>query len=336
MDLASILPIDIDNGSTDNVGIESYSISDTSFSCDDFGSIQYVVLSVMDISGNVGTDTAEVMVLDSIAPSISCFSSIDLATDQGASFATVDFSSLYTSTVTDNCTSTTLSYSLAGNSLPSSYSLPIGTHTVQVTVSDSAGNTDNCSITINVVSWTQTVSQIGQDIDGDVTFDIFGSAVSLSSDGSRMAIGATGNDVNGSQSGLVRLFEFSGNQWVQLGQDIHGDNTNDNFGTGVSLSSDGNRVAIVAQGTSFNNTDTGYTRVFELVGNVWTQLGLDFKAEAPKDYPNAVSLSSDGSILAIGAPSNDGNGSNSGHVRVFEWSGGRMVPKGFRHRWRSC
>jgi hypothetical protein len=30
-------------------------------------------------------------------------------------------------------------------------------------------------------------------------------------------------------------------------------------------------------------------------------------------------LSSDGSILAIGAYTNDGNGSDSGHVRVYQW-----------------
>ena len=35
----------------------------------------------------------------------------------------------------------------------------------------------------------------------------------------------------------------------------------------------------------------------------------------------SVSLSSDGLIVAIGAPYNDGNGTNSGHVRVYEWDG---------------
>ena len=32
----------------------------------------------------------------------------------------------------------------------------------------------------------------------------------------------------------------------------------------------------------------------------------------------AVSLSSDGTIVAIGAPYNDGTGGNAGHVRVYE------------------
>ena len=37
-----------------------------------------------------------------------------------------------------------------------------------------------------------------------------------------------------------------------------------------------------------------------------------------------MSLSSDGSKVAIGAPGNDGNGSNAGHVRIFENIGGSL------------
>ena len=33
----------------------------------------------------------------------------------------------------------------------------------------------------------------------------------------------------------------------------------------------------------------------------------------------SVSLSSDGTTVAIGAPYNDGNGSASGHVRIYGW-----------------
>jgi hypothetical protein len=33
-----------------------------------------------------------------------------------------------------------------------------------------------------------------------------------------------------------------------------------------------------------------------------------------------VSLSDDGNVLAIGAGYNNGNGANSGHVRVYAWN----------------
>ena len=45
----------------------------------------------------------------------------------------------------------------------------------------------------------------------------------------------------------------------------------------------------------------------------------DINGEAQGDQSGySVSLSADGSVLAIGAINNDGNGHNSGHVRVFK------------------
>ena len=50
----------------------------------------------------------------------------------------------------------------------------------------------------------------------------------------------------------------------------------------------------------------------------WMQLGVDIDGEAAGDFSGySVALSSDGSVLAIGAPNNDGN---AGHVRAYAWS----------------
>ena len=52
----------------------------------------------------------------------------------------------------------------------------------------------------------------------------------------------------------------------------------------------------------------------------WRQLGGDIDGEAANDFSgSSVSLSSNGNIVAIGAPLNDGNGTDSGHVRVFKF-----------------
>ena len=48
------------------------------------------------------------------------------------------------------------------------------------------------------------------------------------------------------------------------------------------------------------------------------QLGSDIDGEFTEDYFGwSVSLSADGKTVAIGADSSDGNGSESGHVRVY-------------------
>jgi len=58
----------------------------------------------------------------------------------------------------------------------------------------------------------------------------------------------------------------------------------------------------------------------------WLQLGGDIDGEALDDeFGWSVSLSSDGRTVAIGAPRNDVNGSNSGHVRVFSILGSSIL-----------
>ncbi|GAB5553340.1 MAG: hypothetical protein Sapg2KO_29310 [Saprospiraceae bacterium] len=174
-------------------------------------------------------------------------------------------------------------------------------------------------------SWVQ----IGMDIDGEAAFDNSGNSVSLSSDGSRVAIGAYGNDGYSFIAGHVRIYEWDGSSWVQLGLDIDGEAAFDNSGISVSLSSDGSRVAIGARENAGNGSFAGHVRIYEWSGSSWVQLGLDIDGEAPGDQSgNSVSLSSDGSRVAIGAFFNADNGSNSGHVRIYEWDGSSWVQLG--------
>ena len=161
-------------------------------------------------------------------------------------------------------------------------------------------------------------SQLGSDIDGEAADDWSGWSVSLSSDGSRVAIGAPDNGGNGTFSGHVRIFEWAGAAWSQLGSDIDGEAAEDFSGFSVSLSSDGSRVAIGATGNDGNGNASGHVRIFEWNGAAWSQIGADIDGEAAGDVSGwSVSLSSDGSRVAIGAVQNDGNGPEPGHVRIF-------------------
>jgi hypothetical protein len=67
-------------------------------------------------------------------------------------------------------------------------------------------------------------NQIGADIDGEAAGDYFGQSVSLSADGTTVAIGAWLNDGNGTDSGHVRVFKLDGTLvWNQIGADIDGE-----------------------------------------------------------------------------------------------------------------
>ena len=75
------------------------------------------------------------------------------------------------------------------------------------------------------------------------------------------------------------------------------------------MSSDGTIVAIGAFGNDGNGPSSGHVRVYQNISGTWTQLGGDIDGEADEDQSGiSVSLSSDGTIVAIGADGNDGNG----------------------------
>ena len=173
--------------------------------------------------------------------------------------------------------------------------------------------------------------QIGNDIDGEAVGDGFGKTVSLSLDGSVIAIGAPENDgTNGTNSGHVRVYQNTGGTWTQIGSDIDGEAGSDSFGFAISLSSDGSILAVGAYKNDGNGMDSGHVRVFQNTGGTWTQVGLDINGEAAFDrFGYSVSLSSDGTILAVGAPFNNGAaGSNTGHVRVYQNTGGTWTQIG--------
>ena len=74
------------------------------------------------------------------------------------------------------------------------------------------------------------ITQLGADIDGEAAGDYSGYSVSLSEDGTRVAIGAYLNDGTGTDAGHVRVYEYSGGSWTQLGADIDGEATIDYSG----------------------------------------------------------------------------------------------------------
>ena len=162
-----------------------------------------------------------------------------------------------------------------------------------------------------------TWTQVGSSIDGEGSLDNSGYSVSLSSDGSIVAIGAPANYA-GAGIGHVRVYKNLNGIWTQVGSDIDGEAVGDRSGESVSLSSDGNTVAIGAFGNDATGDNAGHARVYKNVNNTWTQVGSDIDGEAAGDESGiALSLSSDGSIVAIGAPWNAGSASGSGHVRVY-------------------
>jgi hypothetical protein len=172
--------------------------------------------------------------------------------------------------------------------------------------------------------------QLGATINQELPGDSWGRRVELSSDGDILAASAHTNDgFFGSDAGHVRVYEWSGSSWVQLGADIDGEAGNDQFGDSLSLSGDGTRVAAGAWRNGGNGVQAGHARVYEWSGSSWVQMGADIDAEASGDeFGISIALSQDGAVLAVGAIENDGTDNNAGHVRVYQYSASSWVQLG--------
>jgi WD40 repeat protein len=129
-------------------------------------------------------------------------------------------------------------------------------------------------------------------------------------DGLRLAQGCT-RDFN---NGAIRIVDFNGTSWNEVGDspldiDAVTLGTNELYGFSISLSSDGTRLAASAPNFSGASvSDGGLTRVYDLDAgtNTWTTIGSDIVGtEAVEKLGFAISLSSDGTTLAVGSPNKD-------------------------------
>jgi gliding motility-associated-like protein len=138
---AFINAVDLDGGSTDNGGSVTFAASQTSFDCDDLGN-NPVTLYVTDAQGNIGSCTATVTVIDTIAPEAVCQDiNVEMDFFGNASIAGVDLDG----GSTDNCGTGSLSYTADITSFTEE-----GTFTVTLTVTDASGNSSTCTSEVSV------------------------------------------------------------------------------------------------------------------------------------------------------------------------------------------
>ena len=158
---ASVMGLEMNDGSTDDCAIVGYALDVSSFDCGDIGSPVTVTLTVTDGEGNTDTETATVTVLDNTAPTLA------------ASDATVSLSgstylltpAVLSAVATDNCTvSPTIELSkddVTWSSTLSYTCLDMGANTVYVRATDGSGNASSTSVTLTIEDNTApTISSI--------------------------------------------------------------------------------------------------------------------------------------------------------------------------------
>jgi len=157
-----------------------------------------------------------------------------------------------------------------------------------------------------------------------------GDSISMSKDGNVIISGAPTRE-------YARVFRWDGSDWnaeATFNSDI---SSSDCFGDDVDIDADGNTVVVSANGCDGEN-DRGYVNVYRKSSsnNTWAQLGSSILGEYDDgsgfqgdEFGHAVSISDDGSVVAISSRKNPGSldissqyNKNAGHVRVFEYSNG--------------
>jgi hypothetical protein len=143
-----------------------------------------------------------------------------------------------------------------------------GTVAAAGAIHNDAGGLSNAG-EVKVFAWDSTSwSQRGSDIDGLAANDLFGQSLSLDDSGTRLAIGSHQQDTAASNAGQVRVFDFAGGSWSQVGTSVDGESAEDNFGISVALSDDGSSFAAGAHKDDEVGVDAGHVRVYILPAGV--------------------------------------------------------------------
>jgi hypothetical protein len=122
-------------------------------------------------------------------------------------------------------------------------------------------------------------------------------------------------------NGQVTVYEFQSDEWIQIGDEILGQEVYSYAGFSVSLSSDGQTLATGITGKGNSTSFGGKARLFENQSDTWVQLGEDIISEdIIGHFGWSVSLSADASAIAIGSPFNNNGDSNAGQTRVYSLS----------------
>ena len=165
----------------------------------------------------------------------------------------------------------------------------------------------------------QAQSLVNDDIYKNITPCEFGFSIAMAGDSNVLLVGAPGRVFN---SGGVYLFTKNGDDYIQS-QIIAGSDTqsNDRFGSDVSISEDGNVLVVSAPHL---NAQAGQIYVFNKSGSTYNQIQQIFEPSFDEysGFGFNISISKDKSILIIGAPFKKISGQSVGSVSIYRFSFG--------------
>jgi hypothetical protein len=169
--------------------------------------------------------------------------------------------------------------------------------------------------------------------------DNFGTGVALSADGTKMVVGAESWEGPATNVGGVYTFIYSAGSWTQSPATVlqAGDAASYtfaalNFGRAVALSPDGLLLAVGAPGWGVDGSNFSRGKVYLYDWNSgsssWVERSQKLFDDVPTNSVNfggAISISSGGDVIAVGAHNKSTGGVAVGGVAIFDWNSGTSL-----------
>ncbi len=126
--------------------------------------------------------------------------------------------------------------------------------------------------------------------------------------------------------GSVKIYSKTGNTWAQKGSSIIGQSTGEYNGYSVSISNNGNVVAISSVNSNITGEQAGYVRAYEWNGSSWIQRSANITGESSFEYTgSSLAISPNGDFIAVGSKYTNGL---AGSAKVYFWYDSNWVKIG--------
>jgi len=169
---------------------------------------------------------------------------------------------------------------------------------------------------------------------GEYDKQMFGYLTDIDDQGDRIAVTQLKYPNTQNVNLGILIYENKAGSWVQLGEEIVIEHIEKWFGHAISLSGDGNSIAIGLSYVDAKQTNDGKVIVYKFINDTWVKKGNEIIGKhANGNFGFSLDLSFDGKVLCVGSPAIMDGKYHFGNVTVYnfmndDWSQKGNVLKG--------